>query len=823
MMQWFTLLAWGLLGLLLTTAQAQETVIRVQPNQVLHSVSRYLTGACIEDVNHEVYGGIDSQMIFGESFAEPEAQPLLQGFTNYGGRWIVAADGTLDASGGDGPKLICDEPVMGDGEVSVDLNFSGKTNGNAGLILRVSQAGPGADHFNGYEVALEPAGILVLGRHRQDWELLRRVPCDVPNNQWITLRVRLSGRMLQIFVNDKASMEYEDSQHALLNGVVGLRTWQTESRFRNLSVRAGDDFRRVPFVYAEKAGWGGGVSGMWRPLHRGTAEGTFALEERDTFVGKQSQRVTFTTGTGEIGIQNQSLNRWGMNFVKGKLYEGYLWARATSATAFFVSLESSEGTAVYDEKALKLAAGDWQRLNFSLKPNTDDKAGRFAIKFKRPGTVTLGYAFLQPGSWGRFKNLPVRKDVAEALMDQGITVLRLGGSMANAEEYRWKKMIGPRAHRPPYAGWWHPYSSNGWGIFDFLNFCEAAGFLGIPDMNLDETPQDLSDFVEYVNGPPESEWGHKRAQDGHPMPYHLKYLEIGNEEKVNENYWQKFNAIAEAVWAKDSELILVVGDFSYHKSITDPFHFSGADGGITSLATHQKILQLAKEHAREVWFDVHIGTEGPYPDFGGTLTYIDALDKLAEGAKHHVVIFEFNAGNHSQRRALANAAAINVVERDGRLPIALSANCLQPEGQNDNGWNQGLLFLDPSRTWLQPPGYVTRMLSRNYERSLVKCSLEAPGNLLDANATRSEDGKTLVLQIVNPSEQAITAVIDVGSWAPSQPTAQVEELVGPLQAANTAVAPARIKPYAFAWQHRFRSGKTTFTFAPCSFTLIRFE
>ena len=90
---------------------------------------------------------------------------------------------------------------------------------------------------------------------------------------------------------------------------------------------------------------------------------------------------------------------------------------------------------------------------------------------------------------GSLQNLPVRKDVAEGLINQGVTILRYGGSMVNNPEYRWKKMIGPRAQRPPYEGHWYPYSSDGWGIFDFLNFCEAADFLGIPDLDINESPQ----------------------------------------------------------------------------------------------------------------------------------------------------------------------------------------------------------------------------------------------------------------------------------------------------------------------------------------------
>ena len=393
----------------------------------------------------------------------------------------------------------------------------------------------------------------------------------------------------------------------------------------------------------------------------------------------------------------------------------------------------------------------------------------------------------------------------------------------NAAEYRWKKMIGPRDHRPPYVGFWYPQSSNGWGIFDFLNFCEAAGFLGVPDVNFGEAPQDMADFVEYVNGPADSEWGRKRAADGHPKPYHLTHLEIGNEERVNEDYWKKFKPIAEAIWAKDPQIILVVGDFAYSQPISDPFNFKGAAAGISSLAAHQKILRLAKQHNREVWFDVHVGTEGPRPDFGATLSYIDALDRIADGAKHRVVVFEFNAGNHSHRRALANAAAINTIERDGRLPIATSANCLQPDGQNDNGWDQGLLFLSPSQVWLQSPGYVTRMVSRNYQPNLVKSEVRSPGDCLDVSAKTSQDGKTLVLQVVNMGNDPTTATLILNGFTPRKRTATVEVLAGPLNARNTTDNPERIKPNRTEWEHGLKEGQATFGFLANSFTVIRFD
>ena len=134
-----------------TPAPTQEARIDVHAARVLHPVSRYLTGACIEDVNHEIYGGLDSQMIFGESFQEPPRPLPLVGFTAFGGEWRPEDDGVF-AAAGDGPKLISEHPPITSGEVGVDLFLTGPQAGNAGLIVKVASPGQGADRFSGYEV-----------------------------------------------------------------------------------------------------------------------------------------------------------------------------------------------------------------------------------------------------------------------------------------------------------------------------------------------------------------------------------------------------------------------------------------------------------------------------------------------------------------------------------------------------------------------------------------------------------------------------------------------------------------------------------------------
>lgn len=187
-----------------------------------------------------------------------------------------------------------------------------------------------------------------------------------------------------------------------------------------------------------------------------------------------------------------------------------------------------------------------------------------------------------------------------------------------------------------------------------------------------------------------------------------------------------------------------------------------------------------------------------------------------------MAVFEFNAGNHAQRRALANALVINALERDGRVPVATSANALQPDGQNDNGWDQGLLFLNPARVWLQPPGWVTRMVARNYQPWSVPVAV-APPQALDVSAKRSEDGRTVVLQVVNAGPEPVTAELVLADFKPRRGSVSVEGLAGPLDAVNTATQPNRWVPQRYGWRPTPAAGNAHITFPAQSFTILRFD
>lgn len=382
--------------------------------------------------------------------------------------------------------------------------------------------------------------------------------------------------------------------------------------------------------------------------------------------------IQFLTGEGEVGIENQGLNRWGMYFVAGRPYEGIIVLLVEEDTEVILSLESSDGSRVYAEAVVPVYGNalKWVPVEFTLTPDESDETGRFAVKSKQPGTIWVGYASLHPGVWGRFKGLPVRKDIAECLKAQGLTVLRYGGSMINTNKavekqspgsgYNWKKMLGPRQQRPPYWGTFYRYNSNGFGVIDFVEFCETAGFLCIPAINILERPEDVADLVEYLNGPTESEWGRRRAEDGHPQPYNVRYLQLGNEEcdmsdmktrRIADDYPERFQLLSDAALSIAPSLTVIISAWLYSERELDQ------EGNRENVAS---LLEYAK--GKSVLWDIHIRGDG-LQDADRTESFFRRLrqyfDEIDPANEVRFCVLEENGQHHDLQRVLAHAHDIN--------------------------------------------------------------------------------------------------------------------------------------------------------------------
>lgn len=586
------------------------------------------------------------------------------------------------------------------------------------------------------------------------------------------------------------------------------------------------------------------ISKWWRKVQTGSASGAFYLDREGAYQGRHSQRIVFEGGEGELGVENSGPFRWGIPLQAGKPYEGLLRVKAKAAQNLSVSFLSQDGTRKLAEQSLRVEGkpDEYQRIAFVLTPTATDEKGRFTIALKQAGEVVLGYAFVQPGEWGRFKGLPLRKDLVQALIDQGVTVLRYNGSMVNGcpdgHLYKWKEMIGPRDLRKPYTGRFNRFASHGFAIFDALNLAEAAGFLPIVGIRTDETPQDVKDFIEYVNGPATSAWGRKRAEDGHPEPYGLKHIEIGNEEGLSGNYVKRFKLLADALWSVDRSLIPVIANNAWHwvplstidakgNPVTGQYTPKISENGVPEDGNLQNAVELVKfahERGNRIWWDTHYwASELRYTDdkrMSVETCYMlkDFMDRLVPGSDLQVAPLEENGGGFNLRGALSRAVMHNGFSRKGNHLRAFAvANALQADGPQRH-WPQGKTFFNATRVWHQPAYYVDQMQSRNWAPNVVEVNGQGPGSALDVLAKVSDDRKTLVLYIVNVEPKEIQAELSVSGFAPGK-QAWMEQIQGQLADFNTAADPAKVAPA----RKEVPLEGAPFRFPGYSFTVLKIE
>lgn len=802
---------YGMCGLmffgLASSGLAQDVRIVIDASKVENRITPLMYGSCIEDVNHEIYGGFYDQKIFGESFEERYPGMLFDGFKHYGGNWEGGGNLVLVERDG-GAKIVYDETSFSDGSIEVDMRFS-ENREIAGLIVRVENAGMGADNFDGYEISLNArSGKIILGKHANNWQPLQEANATFASDEWNRLRVELSGARLQLFLNDsdKPLIDYTDRNAPFLEGKVGLRTWNSDVLFKNLKIKSGEETVWVRFQGTKSQ------SGPWDYLQDSGVTAEFSQDGNNPFNGKYSQKIQYEGGFGKAGMINRSLNRWGIAVKEDQTFQGRAYLRSKDFSGpVHVSLQSVDGSKTYATQMLGQPTNQWGKYSFTLKANATDTNARFVIWMENKGTLWIDQVVLMGTGDSQFKGLPYRADIGNAMVTEGLTFLRYGGTMINAPEYRFKKMIGDPDKRPPYRGHWYRYSTNGFGIEDFLKFCEAAGFEASFAINIEETPEDMADMVEYLNGDVTTAWGKKRAENGHPKPYNVKYIEIGNEEVLFEgdsasgydHYIKRFNLLYDAMIKKDPDLKIICAAWWIPDSKNMERVFRAVNG-------------------KAAYWDYHPWADDPNSGKNVERELIQMQEMFRKWDLNTTLkcaIFEENGNTHNMARALGHATILNATRRQGDfLLTSCQANALQPYKQNDNGWDQGQIFFTPSQVWAMPHYYAQQMASKNHMPLRV---LEKVEGMLDVTATRSEDGKTLILHVVNTQKTSQEAEVMLQGFAGKHSPVQVWTLAGDLNAANTPEEPEKI--VSKETTKKIAENNFTYRFQAHSYTILRFS
>ena len=723
-----------------TPVEAQT--LTVDASNVLCKISPLIYGAGAEDVNHEIYGGLYDQKIFGEGFEEP-ALANIKGFRSYDEKWSVV-DGMAQLQTSRHGKLIYQGKTISSGTVEVEVRMD-DINAIAGFIVNVSNAGTGADAFNGYEVALNASKMsFVLGKHQQNWQPISDETMSFnPLGEWNKLRVKINGAKLQVFLNDTKIKDYEDTSSPLQSGYVGLRSYGGSATFRNLKIDS------TPIIFETD---GPSISGMWTAL----GEGEFLHDTTQPFTGKASQKISGPEGTG---IYNMGLYRWGIGIEKDETLRASLYLKGMGKVQ--IALQSANGSKEYARTEIEGLTDEWQRFDTELTPNESDVKARFVLELAEEGTIWADQVLLCTESY------PFRSDLTEAFRHEHLTFLRYGGTMVNATQYMTHDMIGSRLERQPYYGHWYRFSTNGFAIPEFVEFARLIGAEPTFAINIEDNPADVLALLQYIE------------------PYNLRYIEIGNEECIGSS--------ARSAYEHYVERYLVLYD-AIHEAYPELQFINAAWWRPNNTELMQYVFQ-SLDGKCDFW-DYHPWTETPQQavEIEAVISQMhDLFLSWNPQTTMRCAIFEENGNTHDMARALAHAVMLNVVRRTGGfVPMDSPANALQPYKQNDNGWDQGQIFFSPSQVWMQPPFYAQQMAATNHQPLLIESSCTQSSNL-DYTATRNEAGDTIVLHIINYGTSARRLTLDITNFGAIS-SIRSYTLTGTLSGENTPTQPTRFVP-----------------------------
>lgn len=287
---------------------------------------------------------------------------------------------------------------------------------------------------------------------------------------------------------------------------------------------------------------------------------------------KVSLKVNFATG-GQI----RNIGYTGVPQAEGKTYDFYMFARAEKDVTLDISIRDKEQ--ISSSAKIEIKAGDWTRYDAKLDAGLTTGKGEFYITCPEEATVYFGFVSLMPSE--TFMGHGLRLDLAEKLRDMNPAFLRFpGGCIVEgfSMETVWyfKNTIGPVWERPSHWLLWHYRATNGLGFHEYLQLCEDLDVAPLYVCNCGMTCQgrcpryfneeeqremmeDIFAALEYALGDSSTKWGKVRASMGHPEPFRLDYLEIGNENSGPEYDW-RYDMIREAVLEKYPKLIIVTND-----------------------------------------------------------------------------------------------------------------------------------------------------------------------------------------------------------------------------------------------------------------------
>ncbi|XVV34208.1 alpha-L-arabinofuranosidase C-terminal domain-containing protein [Streptomyces sp. CA-100214] len=321
----------------------------------------------------------------------------------------------------------------------------------------------------------------------------------------------------------------------------------------------------------------------YTPLTSWTSDGT-ARVLNDAGRLHERNRTYLSLGAGS-SVTNGGYNT-GIHVEKGEKYDFSVWARAAGGTTLTVTLRDAAGTLAQVREVA--ARGEWRKYTAAFTATRTSDRGRLAVATAAPAALDMVSLF--PRDTYKHRPNGLRADLAEKIEALHPGFLRFPGgclvntgSMADYSEasgwqrersYQWKDTIGPVEERATNANFWGYNQSYGLGYYEYFRFAEDIGAMPLPvvpalvtgcgqnqavddEALLERHVQDTLDLIEFANGPRTSEWGRKRAEMGHPKPFGLTHLGVGNEENLPVEFIERFEKFRAAIEAEYPDITVV--------------------------------------------------------------------------------------------------------------------------------------------------------------------------------------------------------------------------------------------------------------------------
>jgi alpha-L-arabinofuranosidase len=596
--------------------------------------------------------------------------------------------------------------------------------------------------------------------------------------------------------------------------------------------------RSFDYSPIERTDWN--ALSFWEVVRRDGGEGNVALDLARPLHPNNPHYAVLEVGRvgGGVGLCNAGFDgvpveagkSYRVSFFAMPLYLDQRWGGRqaddkTPPHRLVARLESKDGK-LLGETVLEIRGSKWQQVAGQIEAKESDADARFVLLSETQGGIALDMISVFPTDTFNGRENGLRRDLAEAIADLHPKFVRFpGGCLVHGNGlpnmYRWKDTVGPIQERRAQPNLWGYHQTVGLGYFEYFQFCEDIGAKPMPivpaavscqnsahtagagqdGLPMDEMPayiQELIDLVEWANGPPTSRWGAVRAAAGHPEPFGLEYLGVGNEDHITPEFEERFEMIYEALRERCPEITVIgtVGPFP-----------DGDDWDAGWRIANRLRVPIVDEHYYKPpgWF---LENAGRY----------DVFDR----SRSKVYVGEYAAHDHDRqstlRSALAEAAYMTQLERNGDVvAMASYAPLLAKNGHTQ--WRPDLVYFDNQAVYPTINYYVQKLFGVNSgDKSL---SVEVPPESgLFASAVYDSPSGEAIIKIVNPTAETKSVRLDLSALPSSTDEATQWTLSGDPLATNPSHQGEVSRPVLRPVESKTTVG--THAVAAHSLTVLRF-